>query len=349
MKSLIDGKDIRQGFITFSVNERGKTREIRSVHIEERVIQKCLCDFILVPLFSRSLIYDNGASLKNKGAHFSMRRLIRHLGEFYRSKGSNKGYALTVDFSRYFDNVNHEVLLDAIFARINDPNVRRYVSDFVTAFGDKSLGLGSQVSQISAIYYPNRVDHYIKEIRRIRGYGRYMDDFYLIHESKAYLNDCLKDICDVCASLGITVNLKKTRISKLSDGMIFLKGRYILTETGKVLRLPGKQNIARERRKLKKHYKKVVSGEMHYWDALTAYLSWRGGYKKRFRAYKQLTHLDNLFIDIFKDYHGENFVIPADSRPDFPYYKIPYIYGPAIFYDKKVVLRPTLRDYAKKG
>jgi hypothetical protein len=347
MKSLKAGKDIRQGFISFSINERGRKREIRSVHIEERVIQKCLCDYVLIPVFSRSLIYDNGASLKNKGMHFSVRRLIRHLVRFYRETGSNEGYALTVDFSKYFDNVNHKILLDLIFKKIKDPKVCRYIQDFVDAFGVKSLGLGSQISQIAAIYYPNRIDHLVKEELSIKGYGRYMDDFYLIHKDKKYLQKCLDIICKVCNELGITVNLKKTRITKLSDGLIFLKGRYVLTDTGKVLRYPGKDIIKRERRKLKKLRKKVSEGKTHYWDVLTSYLSWRGGYKKRFRSYARLWHLDEYFIKLFEDFHGLDFEIPPDNRPEFPYYKIPYIYnGIGYYFDKKVILRPKSRSFS---
>jgi hypothetical protein len=345
MKALKAGKDVRQGFISFSVNERGRNREIRSVHIEERVVQKCLCDYILIPVFSRSLIYDNGASLKNKGLHFSVKRLIRHLVRFYRENGSNKGYALTIDFSKYFDNINHEILLDLIFKKIKDPKVCKYIKDFVDAFGVKSLGLGSQISQISAIYYPNRIDHLIKEELGIKGYGRYMDDFYLIHKDKKYLQKCLNIICNTCNELGIVVNLKKTRITKLSDGLIFLKGKYVLTETGKVLRYPGKDIIKRERKKLKKLRKKVFNGETHYWDVLTSYLSWRGGYKKRFRSYERLWHLDEYFIKLFENIHGPDFKIPPDTRPEFPYHKIPYIYnGIGYYFDKKVILRPKSRN-----
>jgi hypothetical protein len=252
-----------------------------------------------------------------------------------------------VDFSIYFDNINLDVLIQLLFDKIKDPDLRRYIKDFIDAFGTKSLGLGSQVSQISAIYYPNRVDHRIKEIHRIKGYGRYMDDFYLIHQSKDYLKHCLKDICKLCESLGITVNLKKTRITKLSQGMIFLKGKYVLTETGKVLRLPGKSALKRERRKLKKLYRKVVSGGAGYVAVLCAYSSWRGGYKKRFRSFKQLIRLDNFFIDLFKNFHRGAFSIPDNLQPEFPYRKIAHIYENSYYYDKKVVLRPTHRDIAK--
>jgi hypothetical protein len=348
MKALVAGEDIRQGFITFSIKERGKVREIRSVHIEERVVQKCLCDYILVPVLSKSLIYDNGANLKNKGMHFSVKRLIRHLARFYRENGSNEGYVLTVDFSKYFDNVNHEILLKLVFDKIKEPRVCRYIKDFVDAFGVKSLGLGSQVSQISAIYYPNRIDHLIKEQLRIKGYGRYMDDFYLIHKDKDYLKECLNIICKACDELGVVINHKKTIISKLSNGFVFLKGKYILTETGKVLRLSGKDIIKRERRKLKKLCKKVSEGKVHYWDVLTSYLSWRGGYKKRFCSYARFQYLDEYFIKLFENFHGVDFKIPPDTRPSFPYFKIPYIYkGDGLYFDKKVVLRPRLRDFSK--
>ena len=51
------------GFYEFDLYERGKLRHIRSVDIKERIVQRCLCDFCLVPAISRSFIYDNGASM----------------------------------------------------------------------------------------------------------------------------------------------------------------------------------------------------------------------------------------------------------------------------------------------
>lgn len=51
-------------FYEFNVVERGKKRHIRSVTVRERVVQRCLCDYSLVPAITRSFIYDNGASMK---------------------------------------------------------------------------------------------------------------------------------------------------------------------------------------------------------------------------------------------------------------------------------------------
>jgi len=59
----------------------------------------------------------------------------------------------------------------------------KITSALIYAFGNKGLGLGSQVSQISAVFYPNSVDHFIKDKLGIKTYGRYMDDGYIIHNN----------------------------------------------------------------------------------------------------------------------------------------------------------------------
>jgi hypothetical protein len=75
---------------------------------------------------------------------------------------------------------------------------------------------------------------------RVKYCGRYMDDLYLIHESKDYLQECLQTIVELCAKLKPAVNMNKTRIVKLSEGVDFLKGKYRLLPSGKVLRLQGR-------------------------------------------------------------------------------------------------------------
>jgi DNA adenine methylase len=110
-RKLIAGENVQSGFKEFTLNERGKIRRIKSVHISERIVQKCPCGYCLTPILTRPLIHDNGASIKGKGVHFVLRRFIVHLSKFYRQNGnSNKGYALLVDFIKFFDNIDHAVL-----------------------------------------------------------------------------------------------------------------------------------------------------------------------------------------------------------------------------------------------
>jgi hypothetical protein len=126
-----------------------------------------------------------------------------------------------------------------------------------------------------------------------------MDDLYLIHESKEYLQECLKTITELCAKLKITINMKKTRIVKLSHGVDFLKGKYRLLPSGRVLRLPSKDSTSRMKRKLKKFKALVDKKEMSAYDLRVAYQSWRGNYKRRFDAYYRIRYMDKLYWNLF--------------------------------------------------
>jgi hypothetical protein len=183
---------------------------------------------------------------------------------------------------------------------IKDPRIVKMIHDFVIPFGDGvSLGLGSQISQISAIFYANPIDHHVKEKCLIKYYGRYMDDLYLIHSSKQYLLRCLEDIKSICDGLGITINLRKTHITKLKDGVHFLKGIYILNEKGKIIRRADPQSRKRMRQKLKKFIRLLAIGHMSVYDIYTAYQSWRGNYLKRFDAYHTVRRMDGMYNSLF--------------------------------------------------
>jgi hypothetical protein len=299
-RKLLEGENIQHGFVTFKLHERGKEREIKSIHISERIVQKCLCDQVLVPILENSLIYDNGASIKRKGVHFSLKRFMAHLSRFYRQNKSNEGYALLIDFSKFFDNIDHRILFYLLGKKIKDPRIRSLIKNLISVFGaGKSLGLGSQISQVCAIYYPNMLDHYIKEVLRIKYYGRYMDDLYLIHKDKEYLKECLRRIKEVCNKLKITVNERKTRIVKLSEGVRFLKGNYSLLPGGRILRRPCKDSALRMRRKLRKFKALLNEGKMKYEDVRIAYQSWRGNYIRRFDAYKRVGYMDKMYNELF--------------------------------------------------
>ena len=290
---LQDGTYRSKGFYEFDIIERGKPRHIRSVHISERCVQRNLCDESIIPLLERSLIYDNGASMKNKGIDFAVRRIETQLHRHYRKYGS-EGYILQFDFKSFFDNINHDVVFKILRNIYTDDKLYGLATMFVRNFGVKGLGLGSQVSQIMAIAVPNVADHYIKEKLHIKGYGRYMDDGYLIHQDKEYLKQCLKELRAIYEKLGIKLNEKKTQIVKLSHGFTFLKTKFNLLPSGRVLKRPCRKSIVTMRRKLKK-LKKMGLG---YDAARISINSWLG-HMKRYKSYKACKNMKELFNRLY--------------------------------------------------
>ena len=296
-KQLAEGIFRSPGFYEFDLYERGKHRHIRSTVINERVVQRCLCDNCLVPILGRTFIYDNGASMKNKGYDFTVRRLTQHLREHYRKYG-REGYILLFDSSKFFDNVSHALIKGILNKQLTDKKLIALTEHFVDAFGEVGMRLGSQISQVLALASANRLDHYIKEVLQIRGYGRYMDDGYLIHISKSKLQECMKHIKAICDTLGITLNSKKTQIVKLSHGFTWLKIRFYITETGKVIKKICKRSITRMRVKMKKLHKRWLAGLIDFSDLCTMWQSWKA-YAQKFKAYHTIQNMWELFTQLF--------------------------------------------------
>lgn len=301
-EELHAGKFKSDGFFEFKLQERGKVRHIRSVTIHERVVQRCLCDFALTPMLSRQLIYDNGASSKGKGYTFAVKRLIRHLNNFYNTHGNN-GYILLFDFSKFFDSLKHDLLKQILSNTFEDERLLKLSYHFIDMFGDRGIGLGSQISQNLALISVNKLDHYIKEKLKIKGYGRYMDDGYLIHESKEYLEHCLDEIRAICEELGVILNKNKTRIVKLEKGFTFLKIRFFLTYTGKIVKKVYPESVTRMRRKLKKFQHLLKEGRMTEFDVYQALQSWLS-HLMMLNSFKTRTTMKKLYYKLY----GGNYV-----------------------------------------
>lgn len=296
-QKLLRGESVVQGFICFDLIERGKLRHIRSVHFKERVVQRSLCDNALVPILSRSLIYDNGASIKGKGIHFAMFRCRDHLREYYRKHGNNRGWVLQVDFKGYFDNIEHGPVREMLKKHFDDPRLLNLAWSFVESFGEKSLGIGSQVSQILAVAYCSAVDHYAVEVLGLNLSARYNDDSYFIHESREYLQYCLGILVNKWEAMGIRINWKKTQIIPLRR-FTFLKVRFETTDRGKVIMRPCRKSVTKQRQKLKAFRRKLDAGEMELSDVRASYESWRG-YNNHMNGHRSMINMDKLYFDLF--------------------------------------------------
>lgn len=207
---------------------------------------------------------------------------------------------LLFDFKKFFENVSHAVIKADLNRKFDDERLINFGEKSIDSFGLKGLGLGNQDSQIWALDSANRLDHYIKEVLRVKCYCRYMDDGYLIHPSKEFLTKCLDAIKAICQILGITLNQKKTQIVKLSHGFRWLKVRYYLTETGKVVRKIYKRSLTRMRRKLKALHRKYIEGIATFSQITTSFQCWLA-YATKFHSYHTRNTLISLFDDLFTE------------------------------------------------
>lgn len=309
--SLIDGTRKFKGFQSFTTIEHGKARNIDALPIKERAIQKCLCNNLLEKVLSRSFVYDNGASLKNKGMDFMLRRLKKHLADHYRKHGTN-GAVYQFDFKNYFGSIPHDEIKSRMAAVIEDERLYAlmcsFVDDFLlmrtadrTAEKKHGVGLGSEISQIIALDYANPIDHYIKDVCGIKGYGRYMDDGYIISDSIEKLKEIRCQLYKLAENLGLKMSDKKNIITPLRHHCFtFLKMRINLSESGKVTMRLSRKSIRSIRRKLDIFRKWLDEGKMGTEDIFQSYQSWRA-HAKRCNSYGTLKSLDVKFVRLFSE------------------------------------------------
>ena len=325
----------------FTISERGHIRKIVGNSIRDRVVVHSLCDNILQPAVDPFLISDNAASRVGKGITYTRNRLVEHLRSFYSVYGANDGYVLLTDFSKYYDNIDHEKVLSMLTGLIDPESFAlvelilkgsevdvSYMTDEEYAgsrnfkycalehmsidpallTGEKmlrkSMNIGDQTSQVIGIWYPTRIDTYIKTVRRMRYYGRYMDDLYIIASSKEELWSVFEGIKEQARLFGIFINEKKTRVVKLSQSFRFLQIQYALTEAGRIIQKINPKRLAAMRRRLKKLRKKLDAGIVPFTAIDDMYRSWTGGYMK-YMSRLQKENLEKLYNSLYGEERKE--------------------------------------------
>jgi len=90
------------------------------------------------------------------------------------------------------------------------------------------LPIGNLTSQVFANFYMDSFDHFVKHDLKIRYYGRYVDDFVIVHEDKEYLKKLITKLSNFLQSeLKLTIHPKKIYLQHYSKGVTFL-GTVIL-------------------------------------------------------------------------------------------------------------------------
>lgn len=208
---------------------------------------------------TKSFITDNCACLRGRGVDYTLNRMTAHLRRYYNEHGTD-GWVLKCDIHHYFQSISHDIAKAAIRKRVIDTQIAERACEIVDSFGECGLGLGSQVSQLVALAVLDDIDHYIKERLRVKHYVRYMDDFILIDGDKEFLRRCRIEIEERLNALGLQLN-GKTALYPLRQGVKILQWRFIVTDSGAIIRKMAKKKQGKQRRKLKKLIEKEQSGE----------------------------------------------------------------------------------------
>lgn len=263
-----------------------KEREVVSDYFEDKIVQDILSKQVLYPTIQPKLIYDNYATQPNKGTHLALHRLQKFMIDFAKNQNwDGSGWVLAGDIKKFFYSIDQDICEKQINDLPIDEKLKKLIIEQVHMCTPelnpyrkepgKGLCIGFQPSQWLSIYYLNSFDHFVKETLHIRYYGRYMDDFFIIHEDKEYLKYCLEKIRDyLWSNLKLELN-KKTYIHPFSQGICFL-GYHVTynVNTHQIDTDIRRKSINKVMRRGKKHVKRIKDGKMKLNDAVASLNSW---------------------------------------------------------------------------
>lgn len=226
-----------------------KRRLICAASFPERVLHHAIIN-ICESVFERYAIFDSYACRNGKG----LRRAVRKCHYFSRS---NPWY-LKIDIQKYFDSIDHRIMLDRLSLRFKDKRLLNLFSALLDTYHvshGKGMPIGNLISQHFANFYLGAMDHWLKEERKIKGYLRYMDDSVLFGADKTSLKNefyVLQEYLQDHFSLQIKDDWS---LNRCSTGIPFL-GFHIFP-TGIKL---GKRSKKRFKEKLRQYEKKYIGG-----------------------------------------------------------------------------------------
>ena len=142
---ILDGSYCHSAYRQFHIFDP-KHRIIHKAEVRDRVVHHLL-QARLLPIFERLFIYDSYSCRDNKGTHAAVRRLevfTRKVSENY--QGSC--WALKFDIRKFFDSVDHEILLEILRKKILDQRMMNLVANVVESFSvSDPIGGGVDITQ----------------------------------------------------------------------------------------------------------------------------------------------------------------------------------------------------------
>lgn len=273
LKELLTNRTYKiSSYSEFTIYEP-KERVVKAGAFKDKIVQHSLCDNVLLPKLANVFIENNFAGQIGKGTLFGLDHLRDNMLRFYAEHGI-EGYILKCDVTKFFYTIDHDILKGVVRKYFDDEGIIWLCDLFIDSTKGVGIPLGNQVSQVFALMYLNELDHIITENLHIKYYGRYMDDFYLIHEDKEYLKYCLQVIQDHIHSLKLTLN-GKTQIMPFKNGVKFLGFHTYVTKDGKAIRKLKNENKRTIKKRLLKQSKLVKEGKMKKEKFFESYESWR--------------------------------------------------------------------------
>lgn len=241
---LVSQKYSHGAYTSFYIKDP-KLRHIHKASVIDRIVHHAIVR-VLEPVFDTGFIYDSYSCREGKGLHKAIDR-FRDFAWSVSKNNTKTVWILKCDIKKFFDSIDHAVLLDLIWCEFHDDSLQWLVEEVIGSFAVSSgrgLPLGNLTSQLFSNVYLNRLDQYVKRVLRVSYYLRYADDFLMISDQRAHLAELVTTLRDFLDKrLRLQLHPGKISLSKWHNGVDFLG--YVSFPHHRILRTKTKRRFLR--------------------------------------------------------------------------------------------------------
>ena len=192
-----------------------KRRVIHAPHFRDVVVQHAMYA-VLYPIFDSKFIYDSWGCRKGKCTHGAADR-----AQLFMRKSCPSSYTLQLDIRKFFYSIDREILLQLWSEKVKDSKVLELVEAFSNYPDGKGIPIGNLLSQLSALIYLNKLDHFVKRCLKVKYYVRYVDDFILLNLSREQAHS-FKNTLENWLAANLRLELSKWTIQPVRKGVNFV-------------------------------------------------------------------------------------------------------------------------------
>lgn len=169
-------------FREFTVTDP-KKRLVLALPYVDRIVHQWLIEEFIKPYYLPRFIKDSYACIPGRGSHAAVKCIQGYMRDMHMLQG--KYYIVKMDISKYFYNIDRDVLFKILKRVITNPQLLDLLHTII--FSDEArvgIPIGNYTSQYFANIYLNELDQYCKHNLGVKYYVRYMDDFILLAPNK---------------------------------------------------------------------------------------------------------------------------------------------------------------------
>jgi len=214
--------------------DSGGTRPLGIPTVMDRVIQQAVCQ-ILSPVFDPHFSESSFGFRPNRSAHQALKKVLRLIQRGY-------AYAVDIDLEKFFDTVNHDILMERVSRRVRDKGTLRLIGKYLRAgvvvngrLNKTSKGV-PQGGPLSPLLSNILLDDLDKELeKRGHQFARYADDLIIVVKSERAAYRVMASISRFLEKkLKVKVNREKSRVVKSEEssflGFTFTRKKLTVSE-----------------------------------------------------------------------------------------------------------------------